>query len=271
MTAEKKLEALAKCIDSRLQKAIADTDVEIKFQSDLRKRLGKSWSEYACIDTSNVTQTISIANKTWTDDRKKRHKVEVLFESDFNKIQLVKTFVSASECKALKDNSKASGDSSVLPFAARSASMVVDGVMKRAEYLLAAATEKKVLLKKDPIFKTNLATRDASEDCSVDADGSATCKASDAMTAVQPERYLVEGADDLASLLIVCETPTKGGQIYFPKTGTVILPEKELEGTAILVLHENGGTREKDPFVDEYVICPVQEGSMLTFAENMSM
>ena len=41
-------------------------------------------------------------------------------------------------------------------------------------------------------------------------------------------------------------------------------------GSVVVILHQVGGTREKDPFVDEYLVCPIQQGKMVTLSDDLA-
>jgi hypothetical protein len=271
LSPEVQVDLLAACMEQTLERTMRKTDDEVQFQSSIRKQMGHLWAEYACRDSTNVTTTVAVVNSTWsyTDPEAKRkrstkHEVNVLFESEYNKITRVQKFITFPECEALQAATTGSSDGSlVLPLGSRAKNKIVDQVMAKIESFVTSMTGMTATLRKDPLMDVRLVT--ASEDCAVGTDGTATCAAA----RQQPERIVINTPNTVATLMLLCTAPTEGGQIYFTKTGTILLP-KDFVGSAILLLHEDNLQREEDPFVDEFVVCPVQQGSMLTFVENLA-
>ncbi len=271
LTDLEKIDRLADCMEKQLAMSMQETADEIQFQSQLRKQMGRSWSQYACRDTMNTTTTNSIVNSTWTFQpargQKQKFKTQVLFESDHSKIQRVQQFVTGSECHALRQ----AITQDALPRKAKSTSKLVGLFMEKLEQLVSYATEMTAKIDKDPLMQVRyMEPTKRQEDCSIDSDGSTTCRTAD-LESDDPMIHvtLANEANVLASVLVLCETPNAGGEIFFTKTGTTLLP-KDLQGDAIVILHEVNAKREEDPFVDEYVICPVREGRLFALSEEMA-
>ena len=281
LTAEEKIDRLTACMEQQLAVSMRETADEIQFQSSLRKRMGNAWSQYACRDTMNTTTKNSIVNSTWifqpTRGQKQKFKTQLLFESDFSKIQRVQQFVTDQECQALLQEATPENSPTCLPLKAKSSSKVVGIFMEKMEQLVSFATGMSAKIEKEPLLQVQV-TEPASntkttkeEDCSIGPDGSTTCSSS-ADDENETNMIRVSLANDvsvLASVLVLCETPKVGGEIFFTKTGTTLLPN-DIKGDAIVILHEVDAKREDDPFVDEYVICPVREGRMFTLSEEMA-
>lgn len=277
-----KLDQITACMETQLALSMRDTADEIQFQSNLRKRMGHTWTEYACrVDTMNTTTTNSILNSTWTfqpergSGQKQTFKTKVLFESDFSKIQRVEQFVSTQECQALLKEATPAVNPSVLPLKAKASNKVVGTVIEKIEQLVSVATGMSATIEKEPLLQVRmmepLNAKTEQQDCSIGADGSTTCS-SDVSGGKNPTVIRVSLANDanvLASVLVLCETPAQGGDIFFTKTGTTLL-SKDIQGDAILILHQVDGNRDEDPFVDEYVICPVRDGRMFLLTEEMA-
>ncbi|GAX15789.1 hypothetical protein FisN_3Lh232 [Fistulifera solaris] len=268
-----KIDRLADCMEQQLALSMQETADEIQFQSQLRKQMGRSWSTYACRDTMNTTTTTSIVNSTWTFQpargQKQKFKTQKLFESDYSKIQRVQQFVTGSECHALRQ----AVTHDALPRKAKSSNKLVGLFMEKVEQLVSYATEMTANIDKDPLMQVRwMEPTQKQEDCSIDADGSTTCHTTADLLESDDSMIRVTLANEdnvLASVLVLCETPDEGGEIFFTKTGTTFLP-KDIQGDAIVILHEVNAQREEDPFVDEYVICPVRKGRLFALSEEMA-
>ncbi len=266
-----KIDRLADCMEEQLAISMQETADEIQFQSQLRKQMGRSWSQYACRDTMNTTTTTSIVNSTWTFQpvrgQKQKFKTQKLFESDYSRILRVQQFVTGSECHALRQ----AVTNNALPRKTKSSNKLVGLFMEKVEQLVSYATEMTANIDKDPLMQVRLIEpTQKQEDCSIDSDGSTTCRPADLGNDDSMIRVnLADEANVLASVLVLCETPNEGGEIFFTKTGTTLLP-KDIQGDAIVILHEVNTKREEDPFVDEYVICPVREGRLFALSEEMA-
>lgn len=200
----------------------------------------------------------------------RKHQVDVLFESDYNAIKRVHNFINFEECDALLDavvTSESTGRT-VVPLSARSESEVVDGIITKIESLATQMTGLAASLAKDPLLDAvQLPVEENREDCTVDSDGSSTCEGS--INNASSEKVAIENNRIVLTLILVCKAPKKGGHIHFTKTGTSIVP-KDVMGSAITILHEVDLEREQDPFVNEFVICPVTEGKLLIFSDNLA-
>lgn len=279
LTAEDKIDQLTGCMEQQLALSMQETADEIQFQSDLRKRMGNSWSEYACRDAMNTTTTNSIVNATWTFQptrgKKQTFKTKLLFESDFSKIQRVEQFVTDQECQALLKAATPAKNPTSLPLKSKASSKVVGVFIEKIEQLASFVTGMSAKIEKEPLLQVRLIEPSTDkttkqEDCSIELDGSTTCSGG-TEDAIGPtvRVLLANDTNVLVSVMVMCETPEVGGEIFFTKTGTTLLPQ-DIKGDAIVILHEVNEKREEDPFVDEFVICPVQEGRMFTFSEEMA-
>ena len=277
LSAQEQLDLLASCMEEKLAESMKQTSEEIQFQSGIRKQMGQAWADYACQDATNVTTTIAIKNETWayrSFGSGKRHTLNTLFESDYSSIVRAQEFLTSSECQAL-ESATAPGKSApmVLPLSARDTSSTIANIVAKVEKFVSEMSGMTANMRKDPLLEFHLWQGnndvDASKDCTIAADGSTTCENTAAASASPPERIDMTGPTVVASLWLICQAPEEGGQIYFPKTGTIILP-REFLGSAILMLHEKGGEREDDPFIDEMVVCPVTKGKLSAFAEDLT-
>ena len=283
LSPEEQLDRLATCMEQKLAAAIAETEDEIKFQSSIRKQMGQSWAEYACND-KNVTTTSPVRNETWkfvhpTTKQTSKNEINVLFESDYSRIERTPDLLTVEECRALQEmatanpNKGKNGNNYLLPWKAREANKDAEMAITKVEAFVTSVTAMSATMYKSPIMEMRMVSvpnqPTGGQECTVEADGN-TCSETPAPGAVIPRQTVkVRDPTVVASILLVCEAPKTGGQIYFPKTGTVLLPT-DMVGSAVLMLHGSGGEREEDPFIDEYLICPIHEGKMVTLSDDMS-
>ena len=278
LSPQEQLDQLTTCMEESLAASMRQTNEEILFQSNIRKQMGQSWAEYACKDSTNVTTTIPIVNDTWTflpegSRRSSRIPLNTYFESDHSKVVRAQKFLTFEQCETLE---KAAVDG-VIPLSARSSikTAAVDAIVKKVEKLVSDVSGLQASLRKDPMFQVRVRSAEedtvaSSKDCTVGADGSTSCgDEAAALTTASPQRIEVTSPNVVATILLICKAPAQGGQIFFPKTGTVMLP-KEFVGSAVVILHEIQEEREDDPFVDEYVVCPVTKGKFLAFSDDLA-
>jgi hypothetical protein len=116
------------------------------------------------------------------------------------------------------------------------------------------------------------------QDCEISSDGSCvetistTADVSSDATSVDigtttGERVTEIESSIIANIIIICDAPpptsspssSNDGMIYFPNAGVRIVPNENI-GDAILIQHANTVTGEVDiePYVNEYITCPVQ-------------
>jgi len=241
-----------------------ESEDEIVFQSELRKDLGQKWTNYACHDATNVTATIPVANSSWSyrdprnSNRVMRYEVNTLFKSDFSEVRRVQSFVSESECQAL--TSSATDDGIVT---AKSGT-VADDIFKKLAFLISHATGLSIDDLNNFLLQMNVAS-DQSGTCKMESNGEMECKDD---SVGSPEVIRISGDSTIVSVVLFCEAPKEGGQLYFTKTGTVFLTTQG-RGSAMLILHQLDTVRERDPFVDEFAFCPVQQGQLVTFMNTL--
>ena len=290
-TPEEQIDRLSACMEQKLLAALESTDEEIEFQSSVRKRIGQSWAHYACQD-NNVTTTIPIQNETWTFQpststagrrvRSSRHEANVMFESDYSRIERIQKLVTDEECAALEQAAQPADGMYALPRAARSNDKLIDAFLTKLEALVSDLTQMKASMSnKDPLMEMRIvatvgekdspssSSSSSQKECAVEADGATCAEVPAPSTDIPGWDVQVESPKVVASILVVCQAPAQGGQIYFPKTGTVLIPA-DLVGSVVVVLHEVGGMREKDPFVDNYLVCPIQQGKMVTLSDDLA-
>lgn len=259
LSAADQIEALSTCMEQQLNASITKTMDDIQFQASVRKSMGSRLDEYICLD-DKLNTTTSLHNQTFGHDNK-HHLVQTLFESGISQVLLVSDFASARECAAVK---KVIGNKGGVLKRKKSQRPEVEPFVEKLEALLQTLTGKKGDPKKDPVLRMDVLK--ANKECTVDADGNMKCDA-EALRVVNPV------ADNtLVTVTVVCEAPSQGGALHYPKTGVHINP-RDVVGSAVVVQHmdPSTGARDEDPFLDTFTQCIPREGSLILLHDTVQL
>jgi len=279
---------------AKINATISDQQQEIDFQAHLRKDLGEKLALYACQDDSLGTSQ-SIVNKSWTyinndvtPPKTSDETVQILFESDHSALYLVHNFFKPEECDALLAHSQLvrnietetmNIEARVVPLTAKGSSPFVQSTIHKIQSMATAFLRAKLEYTKDPMLTVLIkkATFDASasQECTMDSqDG--TCVGTTrgkTLKLLAPKIQITEAKKfDTAVLNAFCTVPDAGGHIHFPKAG-VHLNLKDSRGHALFMVYTDTerGIREDDPFIEEYVECPVQRGKLTVISDSFSV
>ena len=262
LPAMEQIDKLAACMEQRLDDEIKKTADEISFQANVRKNMGHKLVNYVCQD-SNMTTTTSMHNVSWTYiDGKSRthHNVKVLFEADHSSVSLIEDFIDPSECQAVVKAADGQDNDRYLMLKHKQG--LAANVVAKVKSLAEAFLKVSISLEKDPLFNVTIHTV-GDQQCTMKEQGK-SCTASDAAL------NLVNANDDtIATVILFCEPPKVGGGIQFVNTGVHVNP-REVVGEALLVVYQDAKLKlkEEDPYLNEYAVCPVQEGSMTILQRN---
>jgi hypothetical protein len=264
-SAEAKLEALSSCLLRQAELEMNKTEEEISFQSGIRKDIAERLKLYACDPDElnprhNETTTLSVHNATWNGKP-----VQTLFESEYSSVKLFKEFLNPVQCAQIVRLGAKS--SQTIPLEARKTDRLVDAIMTKIQSLVSSVLEVRSdyysLI--DPLIEIRLASS-GDQECEMQHDG--TCKED---SVDRPKQLIVTAqADEIARLFVTCtddENGIEGGKLFFPKTGTQILP---VSGEAVLIEYRDSsgsGKTDKEPFLDEHIVCPVRKGTVVTLED----
>jgi hypothetical protein len=302
LTVVEQLDQMTECLDKQINATLAKTQEEMEFQAGTRRDMGELLVHYACQDHS-LNTTVTVHNRTWsyqgrvaasTSSSKRkvlvRHPMKVLFDSDHSSIQLVEDFVTVKECQAIREASVPIGDkegdpkfrklslSSKAKNGVSDSSLEIKSVLAKIQNLISSAVDIPVSYHaKDPLLEVYMQEGneivETEQQCTVDADGKQSCEdieTNDATATATGEITVTAIQDDVvATLMIFCNVPEKGGAIHFPRTGVHVNP---VEREALLMIYMDTATQtpDKNAFISEYVACPVREGSMMAVVDNFS-
>jgi hypothetical protein len=223
------------------------------------------------------------------------HKVQVLFESDANTVMLIKDFFTPQQCQQLMDasipvggsddatssssSSAATQQNRAVPLSAKDR---VGSLLAKMYQLVLGYVQTGVEYTHDPMLVLQIHTPPApppkgtGKECVVaDAGASAGECVTAASTSATTKATTVHKAADkvLAQLRVVCSRTEDlvGGAVHYPKAGVHVNPvQQEAMGYAVLTMYNDPktGAREKDPFVEELVECPVQQGQLVSIVQD---
>lgn len=319
-TTEERIDQLTLCLQQKILNKIDETNQEIEFQATIRKNMSNRLKQYIChnnnqhirlpVTLKNATTSESVRNVSWTyepskSDKKKlktliqtTHPIQILFESDYSSIRLVKKFTNKEECnhliQSIKGSNKLLTDSKI-----EDVYNITSGLAQKDPTVKEFVTKVNLLLsasiglhqnyytslkKTSPLMemrinypqKEYVSSRNPqqSSDCELNPDG--TCVAStQALTSDSDAAEVREVNIDpktIANIFVFCDGPKydtnkqQSGMLFFPKVGVTIIPN-DIVYDALLLIHESptqlsdtGRKRDADPFIDEYIMCPVIDG-----------
>jgi hypothetical protein len=302
-----RLDAYGACLSQQVNATLEAKQEEIEFEKSVRTKMADKMAEYACDDPTMETSQ-STRNTTWTyrDEssaasagggttkriRDVPHKVQVLFESDANRVLLVKEFYTPQQCQQLVDASvplpAADGEASsatqsrAVPLSAKDA---VGPLLAKMYQLVLGYVQTGVEYTHDPMLvlqihspapppSTSKAT--GGEECVVSDTGASAeeCVTASSSSSSNSKATVHKAGDKvLAQLRVVCSRTDdlKGGAVHYPKAGVHVNPsQQDAMGYALLTMYHDPktGSREKDPFVEEFVECAVHQGQLVSIVQD---
>lgn len=285
---DRTMEALAECLLRKAETVLNETVEEIHFQARVRKDLGARLSQYSCSDDMftagvQVTTTPSILNETYSGGQP----VRTLFESSdgAERIRLYEDFVTEEECqnvfrtRQIPDTMASKVHDLVTSTAAAPAVGVnpneIFTELKLETSMDIAATTKETTV--TTTETTDCPVQDGAESCSSSSRSRSDSSSIGSGSENTPKKQVLVTTTEenvVARLIVTClataettetKTTTTSGMLYFPKTGTRILPTHL---SAVLIQYRsNRNSRpqrqrleeEVDWYLDQHTVCPVTE------------
>jgi hypothetical protein len=256
------------CAHPLLSREIEIKNKEIHEQQELRTEIGVQWEEYTCADFDLPTTTPKSIH-SWSYDGQE-HEVGVLLNRDEAKIHYVKNFITPEECAAIEAAAAPSlhqatvADGSGGSHYQKSRKALQAGVSvpwhKEADGDPIAAVSRKLYTYINEATGYNIQTKGQEDLMSIQYFGRG-------VDDPEPDRYMphcdgqcdgleFQQAGRVATMVMYCTAPEKGGATNFRNVGVHIVPEA---GTAAFFsyLGSNGKT---DNHLTEHSCCPVVEG-----------
>jgi len=268
--ATKTLDELITCVKNSVAVKLKKSSDEINYQAKLRMSLADKWENYTCKDDSLPT-TAALRSYTWNQGDVDRN-VNVLHEKAASSVHYIKDFISEEECKAMEEAAKpklhqatvASGDGGSKLSDNRKALQAGIEVPwdKEEEGHPIAVLSRRVYDYTN--FVTGLDINEFGQEnlMSIQYTGRGEDDAA-------PDRYMPHCDGDcesglphkngtrVATMVMYCDIPTKGGATNFKNSGVHIKPTKH---GAVFFSYMNPENHIMDKAFTIHSGCPVIEG-----------
>jgi len=268
MEAREVIDAFSSCAQPLVARQIEKSNQEIKEQSDLRMNIGGQWEEYTCADFDLPT-TSPKSMHSW-NYQGKQHDVGVLLDRDEAKIHFIKNFITPEECAAIEAAAaptlhKATvADGSGGSHLQKSRKAMQAGVHvpweREADGDPIASVSRKLYAYINEATGYNIQIDGQEDLMSIQYFGRG-------LNDPEPDRYMphcdgqcdgqkFQEAGRVATMVMYCKAPLKGGATNFRNVGVHVVPEV---GAAAFFSYL-GSDGRTDNHLTEHSCCPVLEG-----------
>ena len=268
MDASDAIEAFTSCTHPLISHEIEIKNKEIHDQEELRTEIGVQWEEYTCSDF-NLPTTTAKSTHRW-NYRGKEHDVGVLLDRDEAKIHYVKNFITPEECAAIEAAAAPTlhratvADGSGGSHLQKSRKAMQAGVRvpweRESEGDHIASISRKLYTYINDATGYNLQPDGQEDLMSIQYFGRG-------LDDPEPDRYMphcdgqcdglkFQEAGRVATMVMYCKAPEKGGATNFRNVGVHVVPEA---GTAAFFSYL-GSDGRTDKHLTEHSCCPVVEG-----------
>lgn len=264
------LNAFADCAQPLVVNELYGAHKESKEQAIMRMELGSQWEEYSCKDMDLPT-TAPKSTHYWQDDDGKEHEVGVLLDRDEAKIHYVKNFITPEECKAIETAAAPSLHQATVADGAGGSELVKSRKAMQAGVRVPwereedgdviAAVSRRLYNYVNDATGYNIEEAGQEDIMSIQYKGRG-------VDDPEPDRYrphcdgqcdglLFRPSGRVATMVMYCQAPSKGGATNFRNVGVHVVPEV---GTAVFFSYL-GSDMMTDNRLTEHSCCPVLEGS----------
>ena len=261
------IDALVSCTSPLATRQFEEYKKQIKEEASLRTQLATQWEDYTCADQSLPTTTpISLQNWSYQGIY---HTVGVLLDRDEAKIHYIKNFITPEECAAIESAASSNLHEATVADGAGGSQLISS--RKALQAGVRVPWEKEAdpiaILARRLYTYVNEATGYGIEEAGQE-DIMSIQYVGRGVDDPEPDRYMphCDGQCDglkfqksgrVATMVMYCESPRRGGATNFRNVGIRILPES---GTAAFFsyLGSDGTTENK---LTEHSCCPVLEDS----------
>lgn len=266
------LEAIATlkhCVSSGIAVEVERANEEIQFQSQIRKKMAESFENYTCADHDLATSEPE-DKTTWKHDGITRD-VHILLDRPASKVHVVKNFIAVEECAAMEDQARpklhkatvadGKGGSELSPNR-----KALQAGIKIPWHLEEEGNRLTTLSRRVYDYVNNVLDMDIDEHgqedlMSIQYEGRGDNDET-------PDRYMPHCDGDcngmqhkagqrMATMVIYCSIPEKGGATNFRNSGLHIVPEV---GSATFFSYINPEAMKMDNGFTEHSGCPVITG-----------
>jgi len=263
------VDAFVSCAQPLVIHQIEESNKEIKEQASLRTGMAEQWEDYTCADFDLPTTTPKSMHN-WSYQGK-YHTVGVLLDRDEAKIHYVKNFITPEECAAIEAAAAPSlhkatvadgtgGSHRISSRKALQAGVRVPWDKEEDGDLIVAVSGRFYTYINEA---TGYGIQEAGQE-----DLMSIQYAGRGLDDPEPDRYMphcdgqcdglqFQAAGRVATVVMYCETPEKGGATNFRNVGIHVVPEA---GTAVFFSYL-GSDGRTDNRLTEHSCCPVLEGN----------
>jgi len=253
---EVKLEAaeeMITCLGKELSEELWKDEIDIEFQKGvINERLHPLVDDYICSD-EKVNTTKEWRNYTWAG----RH-VSVLHDSDNSEIQLIRNFISDEECRDIEQ--EANNLNSLMQDTNEVSQMRIQESAIRATLIRRKIFElaQKEGFQFDSAGQEPLRFSVLREGYSQGPKCNGDCNG-----------RIYEQGKRIATVLVFCSVPEKGGLLLFRNARVQVLPR---QGDALLISYVGFRSWLMDEMkYTEYLVCPVVKGEGRVLEQNIRM
>mmetsp|Transcript_34953 Transcript_34953/g.71468 ORF Transcript_34953/g.71468 Transcript_34953/m.71468 type:complete len:344 (-) Transcript_34953:429-1460(-) len=269
VVAKDTISELVACVESNVAKELEKASEEITFQARIRTKMADLLENYTCAD-DELNSTEPHEERIWVSNGVQR-KVQVLHDRPSSKIHLIQDFITEEECQAMEETAApilhkatvADGKGGSKLSESRKAMQAGIKVPwdKEAEGNGIATVSRKVYTYVNHVLGLDI-HEDGQEDLmSIQYTGRGDDDE-------EPDRYMPHCDGDctgqqfkpgnrMATVVIYCTVPTRGGATNFRNSGLHIVPKK---GSATFFSYIDPETMKMDSGFTEHSGCPVIEG-----------
>ena len=262
---------MSECMSGSVVKEFVSLADEVSFQSQVRKSMAGYYENFTCADYDLPTSPSQV-NQTWFDRRTRlSHPVQVLLDQPASKVHLVDNFISDEQCAAMENAAKnrlaqafvADGGGGFEISKARKAMQAGIHVNWAAEASgdPIATISRKVYDYVNHATGLNIDEKGQEDLMSIqyfgrgenDTDPDHYKPHCDGECTGDPHKH----GNRVATIVMYCEVPTKGGATNFRNAGLHVRPKR---GRAVFFSYMNPETHIMDQGFTEHSGCPVIEG-----------
>lgn len=256
------------CVEANLTSVLIDTTTQFRFLSDTLNTAKDFFENYTCL--SDLPTSTPIRNETW-NNKGKEYEVGILLDRPRSKVHILTDFISDEECKAVEDAANpvlqvavvddGKGGAEVSKHRkAMQAGIRVDWD-KEADGDLVAGLSRRVYEYANHVLGLNIRENGQEDLMSIQYFGRG-------VNDTEPDRYFPhcdgactglphkEGAR-VATMVLYCTIPVKGGATNFRKAGIHVEPKK---GFGTFFSYIGADDFIMDDGFTEHSGCPVVEG-----------
>jgi len=267
--ASRTLSEYAACVEANVTRELLDTSDVLSFQEAARNNVIDYFENYTCSDFS-LPSTSPIRNETWTN-KGQSYEVGVMHDRPRSKIHTVSNFITEEECQAMEDHARpllhvasvadGKGGSTVSPNRKAMQAGIKVAWDKEAKGDLIARLSRRVYDYANHATGFNFHENGQEDLMSIQYFGRGANE-------TEPDRYMPHCDGDcnglphkfgqrVATMVLYCTLPIKGGATNFRKAGVHVQPTK---GSGTFFSYASAEDLIMDEGFTEHSGCPVIEG-----------